>query len=92
MPQSDRQSVASKTATDIILSFHLRSLVAGGSGRLMKANEYSAALARLPFGKKLPDAVYVYWVEAVLPEPLRSLVVPLRQRLQLDDAFNVIKG
>jgi hypothetical protein len=57
----------------------------------MKANEYSAALARLPFGKKLPDAVYVYWVEAVLPEPLRSLVVPLRQRLQLDDAFNVIK-
>lgn len=40
----------------------------------MKANEYSAALARLPFGKKLPDAVYVYWVEAVLPEPLRSLV------------------
>jgi DNA phosphorothioation-associated putative methyltransferase len=57
----------------------------------MKADEYSAAIARLPFGKKLPDAVYVYWIEAVLPEPLRSLVVPLRQRLQLDDAFNVIK-
>ncbi len=57
----------------------------------MKADEYSAVLARLPFGKKLPDAVYVYSIEGALPEPLRSLVVPLRQRLQLDDAFNVIK-
>jgi DNA phosphorothioation-associated putative methyltransferase len=57
----------------------------------MTADEYSAAVARLPFGKKLPDAVYVYSIEGDLPEPLRSLVVPLRQRLQLPDAFNVVK-
>lgn len=57
----------------------------------MTADEYCAAVARLPFGKKLPDAIYVYSIEGALPEPLRSLVVPLRQRLQLDDAFNVIK-
>jgi DNA phosphorothioation-associated putative methyltransferase len=57
----------------------------------MKADEYSAAVAQLPFGKKLPDAVYVYSIAGDLPEPLRSLVVPLRQRLQLTEAFNVIK-
>ena len=57
----------------------------------MTADEYSAAVARLPFGKKLPDAVYVYSIEEAVPEPLRSLVVALRQRMQLDDAFNVIK-
>jgi hypothetical protein len=57
----------------------------------MKADEYSAALARLPFGKKLSDAVYVHSIEGELPEPLRSFVDRLRQRLQLDEAFNVIK-
>ncbi len=57
----------------------------------MKADEYSAAVAQLPFGKKLPDAVYIYSLAGDLPEPLRSLVVPLRQRLQLTEAFNVVK-
>ena len=57
----------------------------------MKADDYSAAIAQLPFGKKLPDAVYVYSVAGDLPEPLRSLVAPLRQRLQLTEAFNVVK-
>jgi DNA phosphorothioation-associated putative methyltransferase len=57
----------------------------------MTADEYCAAVARLPFGKKLPDAVYVYSIEEDLPEPLRSLVVSLRERLQLGDAFNVVK-
>lgn len=57
----------------------------------MNADEYSVAVAQLPFGKKLPDAVYVYSIAGDLPEPLRSLVVPLRQRLQLPDTFNVIK-
>jgi hypothetical protein len=57
----------------------------------MTADEYSAAVVQLPFGKKLPDAVYVYSIAGELPEPLRSLVVPLRQRLQLTEAFNVVK-
>ena len=57
----------------------------------MTADEYSVAVARLPFGKKLPDAVYIYSIASDLPEPLRSLVVPLRQRLQLPEAFNVVK-
>jgi DNA phosphorothioation-associated putative methyltransferase len=57
----------------------------------MKADEYCAAVARLPFGKKLPEAVYVYLIEGDLPEPLRSLVVSIRQRLQLTDASNVVK-
>lgn len=57
----------------------------------MKADEYSVAVAQLPFGKKLPDAVYVYSIADDLPEPLRSLVAPLRQRLQLTEAFNVVK-
>jgi len=57
----------------------------------MKADEFSAAVAQLPFGKKLPDAVYVYSIAGDLPEPLRSLVVPLRQRLQLTEVFNVVK-
>ena len=57
----------------------------------MTADEYAAAVARLPFGKKLPDAVYVYSIEGAVSEPLRSLVNALRQRLQLNDGFNVIK-
>ena len=43
----------------------------------MTADEYSAAVVQLPFGKKLPDAVYVYSIAGELPEPLRSLVVSL---------------
>jgi DNA phosphorothioation-associated putative methyltransferase len=57
----------------------------------MTVDEYCAAVARLPFGKKLPEALYVYLIDGDLPEPLRSLVDSLRQRLQLTDAFNVIK-
>jgi hypothetical protein len=57
----------------------------------MTADEYSVAVAGLPFGKKLPDAVYVYASEGGLPEPLWSLIVALRQRLQLTEAFNVVK-
>jgi DNA phosphorothioation-associated putative methyltransferase len=57
----------------------------------MTSDEYSAAVATLPFGKKLPDAVYVFSMEGALPEPLHSLVHSLRQRLQLDDKFNVVK-
>lgn len=57
----------------------------------MTVEEYCAAVARLPFGKKLPEALYVYLIDGDLPEPLRSLVVSLRQRLQLTDAFNVVK-
>jgi len=57
----------------------------------MTADEYSAAIAHLPFGKKLPDAVYVYSIQEALPEPLRSLIDSLRQRLQISDAFNVLK-
>jgi hypothetical protein len=57
----------------------------------MTVDEFCAAVARLPFGKKLPEALYVYLIDGDLPEPLRSLVVSLRQRLQLTDAFNVVK-
>lgn len=57
----------------------------------MTVDEYLAAVARLPFGKKLPEALYVYAAAGELPEPLRSLIAPLCQRLQIGDAFNVIK-
>jgi DNA phosphorothioation-associated putative methyltransferase len=57
----------------------------------MTVDEYRSAVARLPYGKKLPDATYVYAAVIELPEPLRSLIAPLRQRLQIGDAFNVIK-
>lgn len=57
----------------------------------MKADEYRAMIAKLPFGKKLPDAMYIYLEAGKLPQPLQSFVVSLRQRLQLDESFNVIK-
>ncbi len=57
----------------------------------MTAAEYCAAVAQLPFGKKLPDAVYVYAPAVDLPLRLQALVLSLRERLQLGESFNVIK-
>jgi DNA phosphorothioation-associated putative methyltransferase len=57
----------------------------------MKADEYCSAVAQLRFGKKLPDSIYVYWAAGDLPEPLRSFVAAIHQRLRLDDSYNVIK-
>src|SRR5690242_11282988 len=58
----------------------------------MNAQEFSVAIASIPFGKELPTARYVFAPdETVLTGPLPEFITKLRQRLGLTDAFNVLK-
>ena len=54
--------------------------------------EYQKAVAGLVFGKRLPNAVYVYWVEAAdFGKDLNLLLATLAARHELGTKFNVIK-
>lgn len=58
----------------------------------MLLQEYQSNLAALPFGKRLPAAVYVYWEEgADFGKDLNLLLATLAARHQLGPEFNVIK-
>ncbi|MGB6222593.1 DNA phosphorothioation-associated putative methyltransferase [Haloferula sp.] len=60
----------------------------------MTATEYRAALRDLPYGKRLPGAVYLVDPgddPEGLPSALRITVGELRKRLEIDDSFNLLK-
>jgi DNA phosphorothioation-associated putative methyltransferase len=61
----------------------------------MTRTEYQDALGKLPFGKRLPTAVYVHREEAVaalgLNHPVTVLISSVTQRLQVGPEYNVVK-
>lgn len=58
----------------------------------MNAHDYSQLISLLPFGKKLPNAIYVYApTSESLPIALRALVDTLRKREEIGADFNIIK-
>ena len=59
----------------------------------MTAAEYRLALDALPFGKRLPGAVYLFdpGEDSRIPSLLRITVVELRKRLDIDPQFNLLK-
>ncbi len=59
----------------------------------MNAAEYRDALDALPFGKRLPGAVYLidFKDDPRIPSILRITVAELRKRLEIDQQFNLLK-
>ncbi len=59
----------------------------------MTAAEYRQAIDALPFGKRLPGAVYIMdpGDAPTLPSLLRITVAELRKRLEIGTAFNLLK-
>jgi DNA phosphorothioation-associated putative methyltransferase len=59
----------------------------------MTAAEYRQALDALPFGKRLPGAVYLIdpGDDARIPSILRITVAELRKRLEIGQEFNLLK-
>jgi DNA phosphorothioation-associated putative methyltransferase len=58
----------------------------------MTATEFREAVARIPYGKELPTAKYIYWSpDADLPEGLSKLLSSLLAKLGIGPDFNVVK-
>lgn len=58
----------------------------------MKRQDYEKALSVLPYGKRLPGAVYILDLGDVrIPAFLRTLNAELRQKLTIGPEFNVLK-
>ncbi len=58
----------------------------------MAPNDFFAAVAALPFGKRLPTAVYLVDLEPErLPWELRTVCVELRSRIGIGPEFNLLK-
>ena len=59
----------------------------------MTAAEYRQAIDSLPYGKRLPGAVYLIdpGDEPTIPSLLRITVVELRKRLEIGPEFNLLK-
>jgi len=58
----------------------------------MTANEFRESVARIPYGKELPTAKYVYWSpDTDLPADISELLNSLHTRLSLSTGFNVVK-
>ena len=58
----------------------------------MEVSSYLAVVQSMPFGKKLPQATYVFAPEAgPLPIELAELVQRLRKDLMIASDFNVLK-
>jgi DNA phosphorothioation-associated putative methyltransferase len=58
----------------------------------MTAGEFRENVARIPYGKELPTAKYVYWTpDADLPNSLSNLLRSLEAKLALSTDFNVLK-
>lgn len=59
----------------------------------MTAAEYRQAVESLPYGKRLPGAVYLLdpGDDPRVPAPLRITVAELRKRLNIGPAFNLLK-
>src|ERR1035438_1449856 len=58
----------------------------------MNFPEYRGYLARVPFGKRLPAAVYVYRDASTrLSEPLDAFLESLVKRCEIGPEFNVVK-
>lgn len=60
---------------------------------LLNTSEYREALASLPYGKRLPSAVYVFDLgeDQNVPSVLRITVTELRKRLEIGSDFNLLK-
>ena len=58
----------------------------------MKFSEYQAALKELPFGKKLPDSVYIH-VDGLneISSDLLELITEVRNKLDEHNEFNILK-
>ena len=61
--------------------------------RVMTAAEYRQAVESLPYGKRLPGAVYLLdpGDDPRIPAPLRITVAELRKRLDIGPSFNLLK-
>ena len=58
----------------------------------MTASDFRECVAKIPYGKELPAAKYVYWASGVeLPGGLSNLLSSLHAKLSLDSDFNVLK-
>ncbi len=60
----------------------------------MTSTEYHSLLAALPYGKRLPGAIYLLDpgdASADLPPKLRVTVAELRKRLDIGPDFNLLK-
>jgi hypothetical protein len=58
----------------------------------MTASEFRGAVARIPFGKELPTAKYIYWSpDTDLPEGLPKLLSSLVVKMGVGPDFNVVK-
>ena len=58
----------------------------------MTSDDFREEIATLTFGKRLPEALYVFAPTSNnLPDRLRELVDGLRRRLEIPEAFNVLK-
>ena len=59
----------------------------------MTAAEYRLALDALPFGKRLPGAVYLIdpGEDSRIPSLLRITVSELRKRLEIGPEYNLLK-
>jgi len=63
------------------------------TGVIMTTAEYRHALDALPFGKRLPGAVYLVdpGEDLRIPSPLRITVAELRRRMEIGAEFNLLK-
>jgi len=58
----------------------------------MTLEEYRRQVSSLPYGKRLPNAVYVYRDGDEFPNPLLAQILAhLIDRFELGEQFNVIK-
>ncbi len=58
----------------------------------MEFAEYKSCVVRLPFGKRLPSAVYLLRIEGrKLDDPLETLLESMSRKYEIPSDFNVIK-
>jgi hypothetical protein len=58
----------------------------------MELHEYQASLEKVPFGKRLPGALYIFrTADAKLGDELDALLVKWVQRYEISEEVNIIK-
>ncbi len=77
------------------LCSQLQELLPQSDRRVMTLPEFQDAVSRIPFGKRLPGATYVYLgkntLDGAVPKPLVDLLVLLRDDFKIGPEYNVIK-
>lgn len=62
------------------------------AGLLAAKTTFIESVERLPFGKRLPAAVYLWDEDGQnLPEPLRAICAELRARFEIDATYGILK-